>query len=64
MHREICLSPNELEKHNTEGRYIWDTINWRLVSEDDVLKEALEEVEKAKEKVNKIAKRMNRTLPS
>jgi len=53
-----------LEKHNTEGRYIWDTINWRLVSEDDVLKEALEEVEKAKEKVNKIAKRMNRTLPS
>ena len=30
MHGEVRLTPEELDQHNAEGRYIWGPPNWEL----------------------------------
>ena len=30
MHKEVRLTPEELDQYNAEGKYIWGPPNWRL----------------------------------
>lgn len=55
---DVLLSPKELKKAQKEGRYIWGTVNWDLVSPNERLDELIKERDELDKEIAKFKKRM------
>lgn len=56
---EIMLSPDELEKRQAEGQYIWGAVNWVLVDPLKQISRLEDAITKAQKELDNFKQRLN-----
>lgn len=60
-YQNIWMSPDDLERENTAGRFLWGPVNWILRDPQEYVAQARLEVEKANNKLARVLEKTGQT---
>lgn len=58
-YQDLWFTPDELEKHHADGKFIWGAVNWELRDPEELINEARERVRSAREALQKTIERVH-----